>query len=108
MAETIGADDAQRLRIPQHQMLVMRVVGIEIAPRAGALADPAEGQFAQAADLAHHRTIERALEQPRLLAVAEVGQLFGAHQFRRHLLGRFRQREWCLPPKIRPRCRPSR
>ncbi len=59
----------------------MRIVGIQIATCAGALAHLAEGQLAQATDFTHDHTIECALEQPRLLAVIEIGELFGLHQF---------------------------
>ena len=77
MTKSVGPHDTQRLRIPQHQMFVMRVVSIQITTRTGALTHLAEGQFAQAADFAHDGTVECALEQPCLLAIVEIGQLFG-------------------------------
>src|SRR3546814_2801969 len=75
--DAVGTGDAHRRGIPDHDVLVVRVECIEVAAAAGALADLAEGQFAQAADLAQQQRVRRALRQPDLLAIAGLAEQFG-------------------------------
>src|SRR3546814_14153003 len=63
--DAVGTGDAHRRGIPDHDVLVVRVKCIEVAAAAGALADLADGQFAQAADLAPQQRVRRARSEER-------------------------------------------
>ena len=53
--DAVAAGDFQRLAVPEHDVVVPGVVGVQVQALAGALARGAEGDFAQAADLAQQR-----------------------------------------------------
>ncbi|MNV92135.1 hypothetical protein D3C71_1866930 [compost metagenome] len=46
--KTIGTDDFQLLLIPQHQVIIVVVVAVQIAPTAGTFAHRTESDLAQA------------------------------------------------------------
>ena len=64
----------------------MRVVGVEIVTLARTLADLAEGQFAQTAQLAHEWIGLRSGKQEQLLAVGEISEFLAPLQIRRDLI----------------------
>src|SRR3546814_7253410 len=75
LAEAIGTDDFHRCAIPEHDMAVPGIVAIQIALEAGAFADLAKGQFAQAADFAHRRSIVADLQQQDLRSEEHTSEL---------------------------------
>ena len=81
LTDAIGTGDLEIGVIPQHQMPVVGVIAIDIAPLAGALADPPETDLAQSPDLAHHAGAGEGIEQIDLLAVAGLAQQFTGRQF---------------------------
>src|SRR5690606_26914391 len=80
LAQPVRADDHQRFGIPEHDMAIVAIEAVQVAPAAGAFADAPEGHFAQAADLADGRAFGFRIEQHDLLAVAGAAQPFATRQ----------------------------
>ena len=68
--DAVGTRDLRRRVVPQHDVFVPAVPGIDVDRAAGALAHRAKGELAQAADLAQQRRIGGQRADPDLLAVA--------------------------------------
>src|SRR5262249_53705066 len=80
LADAVGARDLQLGIVPQHDVAVIRVEGVDAAPLARPLADLAERDLAQAAELAQHRAIGNRVEQDDFLAVGGVAENAAALQ----------------------------
>ena len=68
--DAVGAGDAGGRLVPQHDVFVPAVPGVEVEAAAGTFAHRAEGQLAQPADLVQQRRVHRQRADPDLLAVA--------------------------------------
>lgn len=79
-AEAVGAGDLGEAGVPEDEVVVVVVEGVEVGGEAGAFAGGAESDFAEAADFANGEGGEGMIELPDL-----PGPLLGEQAFRREV-----------------------
>src|SRR5690606_37462798 len=88
-ADPVGAGDLPFLLVPQHQVLIVGVEGIQVAAPPRAFGDGAKGDFPQPADLPHDRGIAAVVMQVDVLVVGGLTQQVAAAHLGAQLLAVF-------------------